>query len=121
MLLETYTGTLSLPDFSSPTSADSDLERRVATFLAGQHRYALRLLDIEARSGVVTIRGNVSTFYEKQLSIQLVRRVAGVIRLVDEVNVQSTPHPRSTDSLSPVLQDSSLHSTKRNYPSPRNA
>jgi osmotically-inducible protein OsmY len=103
MLLETYTGTLNLPDFSSPTSADSDLERRVATFLAGQHRYALRLLEVEARSGVVTIRGSVSTFYEKQLSIQLVRRVAGVIRLIDEVIVQSTPHPRSTDSLSPDL------------------
>ncbi|MGA2059025.1 MAG: BON domain-containing protein [Thermoguttaceae bacterium] len=117
MLLEIHSGTLSLPDFSSPTSADSDLERRVATFLAGQHRYALRLLEVEARSGVVTIRGSVSTFYEKQLSAELVRRVAGVIRLVDEVIVQSTPHPRSTDSSSPGLQDSSFHSAKRNYPS----
>jgi hypothetical protein len=121
MLLETYTGTLDLPDFSSPTSADSDLERRVATFLAGQHRYALRLLEVVARGGVVTIRGSVSTFYEKQLSAELVRHVAGVIRLVDEVIVQSTPHPRSTDSLSPVLQDSSLHSASRNFLSPRNA
>jgi len=121
MLLETYTGTLNLPDFSSPTSADSDLERRVATFLAGQHRYALRLLEVEARSGVVTIRGSVSTFYEKQLSAELVRHVAGVIRLIDEVIVRSTPHPRSTDSSPPGLPDSSLHSMKRNFPSPRKA
>jgi osmotically-inducible protein OsmY len=50
---------------------------------------------VEAQSGVVRLRGEVKTFYEKQLSVQLARRVAGVVRLIDEVVVK---HP-SFDSL----------------------
>jgi osmotically-inducible protein OsmY len=79
---------LALKQFIASNPTDSDLARRVATFLATQHRPGLRLLEVEARAGVVTLRGQVSTFYEKQLSAQLTRRVAGVLRLVDEVIVQ---------------------------------
>ena len=71
----------------STDSSDQDLERRVTTFLSTQHRAALRSLKAEARGGIVTLRGRVSTFYEKQLSAQLAHRVAGVVRLIDEVIV----------------------------------
>lgn len=47
----------------------------------------LRQLDVEARDGIVTLSGTVRTYYEKQLSQQRCKRVAGVIRLVDNVEV----------------------------------
>jgi hypothetical protein len=70
---------------------DLDLARRVITFLATRHRPGLRLLHVEVRNGVVTLRGRVSTFYEKQLSALLAARVAGVVRLVDDVTVTQRP------------------------------
>jgi osmotically-inducible protein OsmY len=73
---------------ANPTHADRDLERRVKTFLSTQHRPGLRSVKVEARSGIVTLRGRVGSFYEKQLSGQLTRRVAGVIRLIDDVSVK---------------------------------
>ena len=39
--------------------------------------------------GTVTIRGRVPTYYEKQLAINSGRRVAGVVKLVDDVVVGS--------------------------------
>ena len=77
---------LTLPP-SAP--ADGDLRRRVASFLASRYLPALRSLDIEAQGGIVTLRGRVSTFYEKQVAISSCRRVAGVLRLIDAVDVQS--------------------------------
>lgn len=67
--------------------ADHDLCRRVENYLVGFHRVSLRQLQIEADRGVVTLRGRVSTFYEKQLALNCCHRVAGVRRLIDEVDV----------------------------------
>jgi hypothetical protein len=79
---------INLLSASPADSADGDLKRRVTTFLSTQHRPALRSLEVDVREGTVTLRGRVATFYEKQLSGQLARRVAGVIRLVDDVIVK---------------------------------
>jgi BON domain len=67
---------------------DDLLERRVRAYLSGLQMPALRALYVEARNGVVTIRGQVSTFYERQLSQHLARRVAGVRKIVDLVVVR---------------------------------
>ena len=72
----------------SAVSNDRDLERRVRDFLTAHNIPALRRLAIEARGGTVTLRGQVSTFYEKQLSQQCPRRVDGVQRLIDQVVVR---------------------------------
>jgi osmotically-inducible protein OsmY len=80
--------TLSLKQSAFSNPKDSELARRVTTFLSTRHHPGLRHLEVEARGGVVTLRGRVSTFYEKQLSAQLTRRVAGVVRLVDNVIVK---------------------------------
>ncbi len=66
---------------------DRDLERRVASFLATRHVPGLRNLEVEAQDGVVTVSGQVLTFYEKQLCNQCCRRVAGVLQLINEVDV----------------------------------
>ncbi len=66
---------------------DRDLERRVVNYLAGRHVPGLRHLSVQARSGIVTLRGRVQTFYEKQLCQDCCRRVAGVVQFVDAVDV----------------------------------
>ncbi|HET6882328.1 MAG TPA: BON domain-containing protein [Pirellulales bacterium] len=67
--------------------ADRDLERRVVNYLAERHVPALRYLEVEAHNGTVTLRGRVQSFYEKQLCQAVCRRVAGVVRFVDAIDV----------------------------------
>ena len=68
-------------------NTDKDLERRVSQYLLARRMPGLRHLSVEARGGIVTLRGKVRTFYEKQLCHNICRRVAGVIRLDDLVAV----------------------------------
>ncbi len=71
-------------------SPDRELERRVLNFLHGWQMPGLRHVEVEAQSGTVTLRGTVNSFYEKQLSQQCCRRVAGVLKLIDGVSVAAT-------------------------------
>lgn len=68
-------------------AADCDLKRRVSNYLASRYFPSLRRLEIEADSGIVTIRGRVSSFHEKQVALHSCQRVAGVVQLVDAVDV----------------------------------
>ena len=68
-------------------AADRDLERRIVNFLTARHFPGLRQVQVEAARGTVTVSGQVKSFYEKQLCHQVCRRVAGVVRLVDDVSV----------------------------------
>lgn len=67
--------------------ADRDLESRVVHYLADRQLPALRRLRIEAQDGTVTLRGELPSFYEKQIAIHSCRRVAGVHSLIDAVEV----------------------------------
>jgi len=67
--------------------ADTDLQARVSCYLAGRRHWALRNLDVSSLNGTVTIKGVVESFYEKQLVVHCCQRVAGVLKLVDEVEV----------------------------------
>lgn len=68
-------------------SADRDLERRIMNFLyrLGQHGFGQ--LDVEARSGEVLIAGCVSTDGERRVAEMCCQRVAGVLRVINEVRV----------------------------------
>jgi hypothetical protein len=77
--------------FSS--DADRDVERRVISYLVGRHVPGLRQLSVHAQCGVVTICGRVHSFYEKQLGQQAAQRVAGVVRLVDRIEVAPAISP----------------------------
>ena len=79
---------------------DSQLARRVKLFLASQPRASLRFLDVQASGSIVTLRGLVTTFYERQLALQASRQVAGVRHLIDEITVQEpvVPQSRTSDS-----------------------
>ena len=72
----------------APRKASNDeLARRVKIFLSSRHQPSFRHLHIEANGGTVTLRGRVNSFYEKQLSYQCCRHVAGVFSIVDQVDV----------------------------------
>ena len=83
---------------------DSQLARRVRLFLASQPRPALRYLQVQASGSTVTLRGLVTTHYERQLALQASRQVAGVRQLIDEITVQEhiapaiVPQQRIVDS-----------------------
>jgi osmotically-inducible protein OsmY len=72
---------------------DRDLERRVTNFISQQFS-RLRTVEVEATEGVVTIHGQVGTFYERQLCIHCCQRVAGVTGLIDKVEVVQSPPAR---------------------------
>ncbi len=77
---------ISLADVSL---ADEDLARRVRLFLHQQRLVNGTQLVIEARRGAVTLRGDVSSFHQRQLIVSAARRVAGAGKIVDELRVQS--------------------------------
>lgn len=66
---------------------DGELQRRVTNFLAGRHMPGLRKLTVEVADGTVTLFGRVASYYEKQLGVHCCQRVAGVMRVVDRVDV----------------------------------
>ena len=71
------------------SGSDLELQRRVVSFLADSNMPGLRQLKVHAADGTVTINGTVRTYYEKQLSQQRCKRVAGVVRLVDQIEVSN--------------------------------
>lgn len=81
---------LCLPD---PT-ADEELARRVTQFLRSQRPELLRRIELAAEDGIVTVQGTLRTFYERQLAIACIGRVAGVRRVVDFVVVMDDVPPR---------------------------
>lgn len=67
---------------------DFDLERRVTNYLHSKQMRSLRDVEVDADNGTVVLRGEVGSFYEKQLCLNCTRRVAGVVELIDEILVR---------------------------------
>lgn len=63
--------------------AEESLVRRVRQFLQMQQPTLLRRIVVAAEGGIVAVQGTVRSFYERQLAISCIRRVAGVRRVVD--------------------------------------
>lgn len=68
-------------------SRDGDLKQRVKTYLFGQHVSDLRRLAVDTDGGVVTLRGQVQNFHYKQLCLNCCQRVAGVVKIDDQIVV----------------------------------
>lgn len=79
---------ISLLGSSAVLDADRNLQSRIVTHLAQSHHQALRKLAVEVNEGLVTLRGQVRWFYEKQLAIQSCQ-AQGARQLVDAVEVAS--------------------------------
>ncbi|GEM_PF-1677145 len=69
------------------SSDDADLKRRVESFLYERQRAALRTVEVDVVHGAVVLQGRVNTFYEKQICLSCCQRVAGVLKLIDEIEV----------------------------------
>jgi osmotically-inducible protein OsmY len=69
------------------TETDALLVRRVRQTLADLHVPILRTLDVSAADGVVTLRGRVRTYYERQLAHAHAKRIAGVAELIEQITV----------------------------------
>jgi len=70
-----------------PGAHDHDLEGRVRNYLYGYQMPTLRQVEVVASNGTVAFRGRLASFYEKQLCLSCAARVAGVLRLIDELEV----------------------------------
>jgi hypothetical protein len=68
-------------------SADRELEQRIVASLQNHHVPSLHKVQVEVHQGVVTLRGEVNSFYAKQLTQHSARRVAGDSRVIDELSV----------------------------------
>ena len=79
-----------------------DLAYRVALFLQQRRLAAGSRLRVEARGGTITLSGQVRSFHQRQLIHTLARHVAGVLQVIDELEVE------------PVVKSS--HSTKSTAP-----
>jgi osmotically-inducible protein OsmY len=59
--------------------------------LRSSHNMELKRILCEVRTGILTIRGRVHSYYLKQLAQELVRPVAGVNRIVNQLEVVDVP------------------------------
>jgi len=66
---------------------DDNLARRVRLLLRGSRYISLRSLQVCVEEGVVTLTGQVGTFYEKQLAQESVRGEPAVRRVLNLVEV----------------------------------
>ena len=68
-------------------TTDGLLARQITDQLAETNRASLKRLSVDVMGGSVTLRGNVSSFYEKQIAIQTCRALAGISGLTDAMEV----------------------------------
>ena len=66
-----------------------DLARRVRLSVDRSRMHGLRLIDIEVIGDTVVLSGQVVTFHQKQLATAFARRVAGVVEVVNRLEVQN--------------------------------
>ncbi len=71
---------------------DDDLRIRVESFLKSRHFPAFEQLEVKVVDGEVTISGALRSYYEKQVAISSCQRVAGVLALIDNVDVRPRRH-----------------------------
>lgn len=68
--------------------ADEDLQFRVESFLRSRHFPAFEQIEVDVHNGSVTLSGILRSYYEKQVAISSCQRVAGVIDLIDNLDVE---------------------------------
>lgn len=66
---------------------DEELQFRVESYLKSRHFPEFESLEVEVHDGLVTLSGELNSYYEKQVAMSSCQRVAGVVRMVDEIMV----------------------------------
>ncbi len=75
-----------------------EIKRRIINLLCQRGVSSVQRLDIELENGTATVRGNVASFYERQICLSCCQHVPGVFRLVDEIKVD-LPVSKSGESV----------------------
>jgi osmotically-inducible protein OsmY len=74
-----------------------DVVEQAQERLRAFHYYSFRHLHCEYRQGVLILRGQVESYYEKQLAQEAVARLEGVTQVVNELEVTGATPTRSGD------------------------
>jgi osmotically-inducible protein OsmY len=69
------------------TREETYVAQQVARRIGATGRFAPSQLDVSAASGVVTLRGRVSSYYQKQVAQTVALGVEGVRRLENQMEV----------------------------------
>lgn len=91
---------ISLP-IQTIDSASQELQQRVALHLQNRQLAFGGRLRIEAKHGTVTLSGRVPTFYQRQLIYAATRKVAGVTKVIDQLEVETESETGSQGGGSP--------------------
>jgi osmotically-inducible protein OsmY len=73
------------------SEADLGIRRRVLDYLASLQIPSLRQVRVVVKNGTLMVRGEVHTFYQKQLLLSCRTRVPGITNVIDEVQVLDGP------------------------------
>jgi hypothetical protein len=76
------------------TLNDSDLKTRIGIAFATRPRIARHDVQVAVRDGIVTLRGNMPTPYDRQLVVALTQHVAGVFGIEDLLQVTEPSRTR---------------------------
>lgn len=68
-------------------SSDTNLRHNVVTTLHQTGYYQHRTLDIAVDHGTVIVDGDVPRWHLRQIALEYIRRVTGVVRVVDRIRV----------------------------------
>ena len=68
-------------------AADGELRRRIVNFLHSRNVPGVHQVRIDAASGTIFLHGRVPSTQARRLCVECCRRVAGVIRLIDGLEV----------------------------------
>ena len=79
------------------TREDQDLEHRLVNFMYGRHVPERESVQLDVHAGTVVVSGRLRSRHSKWLCIECCRHVAGVIKLVDELEVRPPMQKRATD------------------------
>ena len=77
-----------IPESNSHARRQTSLARQVTDSLWSASLPALRRISVEVRKETVVLRGEVQTFYERQIAVGRVAGVKGIRRLVDALSVR---------------------------------
>ena len=66
---------------------DDEVCTRIKHFLFSRHFPSIRELEVDVDNGIVTLSGNVQSYYEKQVVMNSCQHVAGVLALIDRIEV----------------------------------
>jgi osmotically-inducible protein OsmY len=68
----------------------NDLEHRIVRFLCAQGAPDADMLEVKVNGGTVRVRGHLPNRHAKWLCLECCRRVAGVNKLIDQVELETS-------------------------------